>query len=127
VLALGYELLLVCAILFAGAVILVPLTRPFEPLLARPLLQCALLALASVYFIWQWLHGGQTLAMKTWRIRVVAVGDAPLDLRRALLRFVLAAAGTLLFGVGFAWALVDRDRQFLHDRLAETRLVKAEA
>jgi uncharacterized RDD family membrane protein YckC len=25
--------------------------------------------------------------------------------------------------VGLLWALVDRDRQFLHDRLAGTRLV----
>jgi len=126
VLALGYDLLLVCAVLFASAVVLVPLTRPFDPLLARPLLQCALLALAGVYFVWQWLRGGQTLAMKTWRIRIVADRDAPLDLRHALLRFALATAGTLLFGAGFAWALVDRDRQFLHDRLAGTRLVTAE-
>jgi len=125
-LALGYELMLVSTLLIAGAVILVPLTRGFDPLLARPLLQCALFALASVYFIWQWLHGGQTLAMKTWRIRVVAVGNAPLDLRRAILRFALAAASTLLFGLGFAWALIDRDRQFLHDRLAGTRIVRDE-
>lgn len=125
-LSIGYELLLVCAVLFAGAVVLVPLTRPLDPLLARPLLQCALLALAGVYFIWQWLRGGQTLAMKTWRIRIVAADGAPLELPRALLRFALATAGALALGAGFAWALVDRDRQFLHDRLAGTRIIKAE-
>ncbi len=124
--AIGYELLLVSAVLFAGAVIVVPLTRPLDPLLARPMLQSALFALAGVYFIWQWLHGGQTLAMKTWRIRIVAAGGAPLDVRRALLRFALATAGTVLFGAGFAWALVDRDRQFLHDRLAGTMIIKEE-
>jgi uncharacterized RDD family membrane protein YckC len=33
--------------------------------------------------------------------------------------------GGLAAGLGFAWALVDRDGQFLHDRLAGTALVDA--
>jgi uncharacterized RDD family membrane protein YckC len=41
-----------------------------------------------------------------------------------VLRFFLALLGLLLAGAGFWWALVDRDRQFLHDRLAGTRLVR---
>ena len=53
--------------------------------------------------------------MKAWHIRLVDVTPA-----RALLRLVLAA---LLFPVSVAWALFDRERQFLHDRLAGTRLV----
>jgi uncharacterized RDD family membrane protein YckC len=83
----------------------------------RHLLQLFILAVFAAYFLWCWLRGGQTLAMKAWRIRLV--GATP---RKALLRFVLALA---LFPVSIAWALVDRDRQFLHDRLAGTRLVLA--
>ena len=69
------------------------------------------------YFLWCWLRGGQTLAMKTWRIRLVEVTPA-----KALLRFALA----LLFVptlVSIVWSLFDRERQFLHDRLAGTRLI----
>lgn len=69
------------------------------------------------YFLWCWLRGGQTLAMKAWGIRLVDVTP-----RKALLRLVLAA---VLLPITFVWALFDRDRQFLHDRLAGTRLVDA--
>ena len=55
--------------------------------------------------------------MKAWRIRLVDVTP-----KKAILRFLLAV---LFFPVTIPWALVDRDRQFLHDRLAGTRLVKA--
>ena len=89
------------------------------------LLQSFLLALFAAYFLWCWLRGGQTLAMKTWRIRLVAkAGHARLAPKAALLRFLYALllVPTL---VGIFWALVDRDRQFLHDRLAGSLLVPA--
>ncbi len=76
-----------------------------------------------VYFVWFWRHGGQTLAMKTWKIRLVAADrdDAP-TIAQMLLRYVLGWPSVLLFGIGLLWALIDRDRQFLHDRLAGTRI-----
>ena len=69
----------------------------------------------AAYFLWCWLRSGQTLAMKAWGIRLVEVTP-----QKALLRFAYAL---LLFPVSVPWALLDRDRQFLHDRLAGTRLV----
>jgi uncharacterized RDD family membrane protein YckC len=78
----------------------------------------------GAYFGWYWLHGGQTLAMQTWRIRVVdAVSGAPLTRGQAALRYALTWPSVLFFGAGLIWALLDRDRQFLHDRLARTRVV----
>jgi uncharacterized RDD family membrane protein YckC len=62
--------------------------------------------------------------MKTWRIRLVQANGDTLTFKQAVLRFFLALLGLLLAGAGFWWALVDRDRQFLHDRLAGTRLVR---
>src|SRR6266704_3164467 len=44
----------------------------------------------------------------------------------AALRYALAWPSLLVFGVGFLWAFVDRDRQFLHDRLAGTRIVMSD-
>ena len=92
---------------------------------ARPLLQLYLAALAALYFIWQWCHGGQTLPMKTWRFRLVCTDGGPVAWPRALHRYVIAVLGFLAVGLGFLWALVDRDRQFLHDRLSGTALVDA--
>lgn len=85
----------------------------------RHVLQVFILVVIGSYFLWCWLRGGQTLAMKAWRIRLVGVTPG-----KALLRFVLAVA---LLPVSIVWALFDRDRQFLHDRLAGTRLVLASA
>ena len=86
----------------------------------RHLLQGFILGVFAIYFLWCWLRGGQTLAMKTWRIRVVAKeGHRPLKPATALLRFLCA----FLLPLSLLWVSVDRDRQFLHDRLAGTLLV----
>lgn len=77
-----------------------------------------------VYFLWFWLNGGQTLAMKTWGIRLVSRSGQAVRPAQAVLRFLLCWPSVLFFGVGIIWALFDRDRQFLHDRLADTRLIK---
>ena len=90
----------------------------------RAAFQIYLLGIALAYFAWCWLRGGQTLAMKTWRIRVVAKDGTPITLGQTLLRFVLAALGIGFAGAGLIWAFFDSDRQFLHDRLAGTRIVK---
>ncbi|MGH8765855.1 MAG: RDD family protein [Burkholderiales bacterium] len=89
----------------------------------RHLLQFFLLAVFAIYFVWCWTRGGQTLAMKTWRICVVSKeGHRRLTPRQALLRYLCA----WLLPVSVLWALVDRDRQFLHDRIAGSLLIPAE-
>jgi uncharacterized RDD family membrane protein YckC len=80
----------------------------------RTELQLFILVVLAGYFLWCWLRGGQTLAMRAWRIRLVEVTAA-----KAIARFALAL---LLLPVSILWALVDRDRQFLHDRIAGTRV-----
>jgi uncharacterized RDD family membrane protein YckC len=81
----------------------------------RAELQLFILVVLAAYFLWCWLRGGQTLAMRAWRIRLVDVTPG-----RAVLRFLLAL---VLLPLSILWALVDRERQFLHDRLAHTRLI----
>lgn len=83
----------------------------------RYALQLFIATVFAAYFLWCWLRGGQTLAMKAWGIRLVDVTP-----RKALLRLILA----VLFvptAISFISVFFDRDRQFLHDRLAGTRLV----
>ncbi|MDO8786670.1 MAG: RDD family protein [Sulfuritalea sp.] len=77
----------------------------------------------GAYFIWSWHHGGQTLAMQTWKIRLSTPNGAQPSLARLALRYLLAWPSVIYLGAGVFWALFDRDRQFLHDRLAGTRLV----
>ena len=114
----------------------------------RTALQAYLAAVFAAYFMWCWLRGGQTLAMKAWGIRLVVPGKARVPPAIAIKRLVLAGAFVGAFcaallgafmhrdpwiafitlaisGSGIGWALFDRDRQFLYDRLAGTRLVLA--
>lgn len=78
----------------------------------------------GAYFVWYWCRRGQTLAMQTWRLQLVRAADGRLPAAAtAWLRYSLAWPSILFFGLGLLWALVDRDRQFLHDRLSGTRVV----
>ena len=90
-----------------------------RPGVARLELQIFILVTFAAYFVWSWLRGGQTLAMKAWKIRLVEVTPV-----KALMRFLIACI-SVPTGISLVWALFDRDRQFLHDRLAGTRLVNA--
>lgn len=111
------------ALLTLAALPFVFLTRDWEHPIARPLFQLYLVCVTGAYFIWQWHRGGQTLPMKTWRLRLVRSDGEPLSLTQGTVRYCVALAGTLLFGAGFVWAFVDRDQQFLHDRISGTRIV----
>ncbi|MFY9329695.1 MAG: RDD family protein [Georgfuchsia sp.] len=88
-----------------------------------PVLVAHLVIVLAVYFLWHWRHGGQTLAMKTWKIRLTAVNGGTPSWRQLILRFLLAWPSICCYGAGLLWALFDRDRQFLHDRLAGTLIV----
>lgn len=112
----------------------------------RWLLQGFLFVIFGIYFGWFWARG-QTLAMKTWHIRVVDRLGQPLSQGRALWRYLLSwlwflpplaaiapfqlgggETAVLLLGWIAVWALLSRfhpQRQFLHDALAGTRLVSS--
>lgn len=82
-----------------------------------------LFALLMLYFVWCWLNGGQTLPMKTWKLRLVNTDGSALRPLQAVLRYLIAWPSIMCFGIGILWALVDKDRQFLHDRLAGTKIL----
>ena len=117
--AMVYELFLIFAVAFFAAWIFFFASgaRDATSGVLRRELQLFIVVVLAAYFLWCWLRGGQTLAMRAWHIRLVDVTP-----RKALVRFLLAAG---LLPLSILWALVDRDRQFLHDRLAGTRLIDA--
>jgi uncharacterized RDD family membrane protein YckC len=123
--SLLYESLLLTALILIATFPFVGFTGGKVTSLSSHLLQLYLTVIVGAYFIWFWRNGGQTLPMKTWGIRVVRSDGRPLELRDGLIRYAIAWLGLGLAGLGFWWALWDRDRQFLHDRVANTRLVDA--
>ena len=123
--SLAYEGILLIPVLFITAYLFLALTQAARTPLAHALSQLWLVGVVGVYFVFCWSRSGQTLAMKTWRIRVARGDGSALSAREALARFLLALWSFFLFGAGFWWAFVDRDRQFLHDRLVGSRLFSA--
>jgi uncharacterized RDD family membrane protein YckC len=142
-----YEGMLLFAVVFVAGWLFSALGQVRSGMDARrPLLQAFLFVVFGIYFAWFWSRG-QTLAMKTWAIRVVDRAGRPLSQGRALLRYlcswlwflppliVLAPFqlsggeyAVLVFGWVAVWALLSRfhpQRQFWHDALAGTRLVPA--
>jgi len=122
--SMAYESLLLVGVL--SVAFMLPnlvLGMGFDILLPGWALLSHIVAVLGIYFVWYWRHGGQTLAMQTWKIRLSTSSGAPPSLARLALRYVLAWPSIVYLGAGLLWALFDRDRQFLHDRLAGTRLV----
>lgn len=122
-LAILYEALLAFAIAFLAGIAFYGAAQGSLAGERRLLFQIYLFLVLGIYFIACWSRGGRTLPMQTWRMRIVQCDGAPVRVGRAAFRYVLAWVSVLSLGAGFLWAWIDRDRQFLHDRLAGTRIV----
>lgn len=123
--SLFYEAILLLPVLFIAAYLFLALTHAARTPVLHALFQVWLLIVLGVYFAYCWHRGGQTLAMKTWHIRVARQDGSALSLREAGARFLLALWSLALLGAGFWWGFVDPERQFLHDRLVGSRLYRS--
>ena len=122
------------------------LTHQTHGLHGRNGMQAILFLTLALYFIWFWTHGGQTLAMRSWQIRLVSQQGQAVSLKQALIRFMLswvwfvpalAAAwlagwhqSKLLYGTLLLWvamyALLSTfhpKKQFWHDVVSGTCLI----
>lgn len=138
-----YEGVLLFGLVFIADYLFDTLSQSRHALAHRALRMGYLFVVLGTYFGWFWSRG-QTLAQKTWRIRVVDRFGQELGQARALLRYLLSWVWLLpplaAYGLGLplfstlvlcvlwvlAWALASRlqpQRQFWHDVLAGTRLV----
>ncbi|MGD8690123.1 MAG: RDD family protein, partial [Gammaproteobacteria bacterium] len=123
-----YDSLLVLALLMLGTAALLPLTGGealyFDNVWIETAFRLYLLALAFLFFGWFWTHGGQTLGMRAWKIRVLREDGRPLHWPDALRRFLWALAGWLPAGLGVFWCLFDAHDRTFQDRMSHTRLVR---
>lgn len=149
-----YEAVLLTALAMAVSLILMPWIVPgtvqasrslaFPSAGARAVSFVCLFATAGTYCTWLWSSGRRSLPMRTWRIALRTATGAAVSPWRAAARYLGAWIGpacaigaylalrpyghrrwaAALLAVNYAWAIVDPDRRFLHDRLAGTRLVR---
>ena len=126
-LSLIYECVLLFAIAFIASLLFHGAVESELSGWNRHAYQLYLFLVFGLYFHWCWLRGGQTLPMKTWRLRLINTRGEPLGFAQCTLRYLAAWLSLLCFGAGFWWAFFDRDRHFLHDRLARTRVVRVDS
>ncbi len=118
-----YEALVIIALSFACALVFLLVGGDASHGVKRYVLQLFLWLSIGLYFVWCWQSGGQTLAMHTWHLRLVTKNNQTLSLKAAAVRYVLASISLMLFGLGFLWVIIDRDRLFLHDRLLKSKII----
>ncbi|MBR8244075.1 RDD family protein [Burkholderia multivorans] len=143
--AMLYEAVLLFGVVFFAGLAFGLATQQRNGLVHHNLLAAWIALVVGAYFVWFWTHGGQTLPMKTWRLRLEAANGRPLSAGHAIVRYALGwlwflpplALHPLLglsvpatLALAAAWIVVwagaarlHADRQFPHDRLARTRIV----
>lgn len=117
-----YDILLLIALLFVATALLLPLNAG-EAFTAQQFYFPLYLLLVSFFFYaWFWTHGGQTLGLRAWKLKVLTLDRQPVSWKQAAFRFIFALFSWLCFGLGFWWILIDKDRRSWHDRLSKTAL-----
>ena len=134
--AIFYDLLLLVALLFTvGIIAAAILTFALNDgnaiteshpafILYRMFMLALLLVTGFLFFGGFWVHGGQTLGMKTWRLEVKSVDGGPVTWKSAAIRYIGALISWGLLGLGFLWSLVDARRRSWHDIFSATVLVQ---
>jgi uncharacterized RDD family membrane protein YckC len=140
-----YEGVLLFGVLFAAELAFDLATQNLNPATLRNWDHLYLFVVLGIYFTYFWGHGGQTLPMQTWHIRLASANGGPVTFKQACLRYCGAwmwflpalaisygfnidrKASLILIVAGMAaWAWtskLDANGQFLHDKLAGTRLI----
>lgn len=90
----------------------------------NPFFRTFLFLICFSFYTWFWLHGGQTLGMRAWRLRLQRIDGQPITIWQALLRFMAAIPSLALAGLGLLWILVDKDKLAWHDRISESMIVR---
>lgn len=123
--AVGYDAILLVAVWFVATAALLPFSGGEAIAPGQGWYEAYLLTVAFCYFGWFWTHGGQTLGMRSWRLRLVSDTQQSATWGQALLRFAGACVSWLVFGAGFLWVLVDREGLAWHDHISGTRIADA--
>jgi len=117
-----YDLLLLLAVLFVATALLLPLNAGKAFTAQQFFFPLYLLLVSFLFYAWFWTHGGQTLGLRAWKIRVLTLDRKPISWKQALLRFMAAIVSWGFCGLGFLWILIDKNQRSWHDHLSKTAL-----
>jgi uncharacterized RDD family membrane protein YckC len=117
-----YDLLLLIAVLFVATALILPFNSGQAYTAQQIFFPLYLLLVSFLFYAWFWTHGGQTLGLRAWKIKVLTLNEKPIGWKQALLRFTAAILSWGFFGLGFLWILIDKNQRSWHDHLSKTAL-----
>ena len=120
--AMVYDSFLLLALYFLATALLLPLNGGQAFGSGQLFYPFYLLAVSFGFYGWFWTHGGQTLGLKAWKIKVLTFEQQPLNWKQAFIRFGSAFFSLLIGGFGFLWVILDKNNYAWHDYLSKTRL-----
>jgi len=124
--AIFYDCFLLLAILFIISAIAMAMNhgKAIEPdNIYFPLYFIVVLTACFQYFSWFWIHGGQTLGMKTWHIKILSGNNEEISLKDTAIRFITAFFSWGACTLGFLWSFIDKKRRCWHDLSSGTYLI----
>lgn len=120
--AIIYDSILLAAVLFVATAAILPLNSGAAFTSKQLFYPAFLVGISFLFYGWFWTHGGQTLGLRAWKIKVLTEDRKPMTWSQAMQRFVFAILSWAFFGLGFWWSVFDRQKRSWHDRLSKTAI-----
>lgn len=119
-----YDLLLLIAILFVATALALPFNAGEAFSTSQYFYPIYLIVISFLYYGWFWTNGGQTLGMKTWKVRIIGFNQKPLTWKQAAIRFIVAIVSWSFLGLGFFWKFINKHGYTWHDLASKSTLFK---
>ncbi len=120
--ATAYDWFLLLAVLFLATALLLPFNAGKAFTSQQFYYSIYLFIISFVFYGWFWTHGGQTLGLRAWNLKLQSFDQHSITWRAAFIRFIGALLAWSCLGLGFLWLLVDRNRYTWYDRWSGSSL-----
>jgi uncharacterized RDD family membrane protein YckC len=120
--AIFYDAMLIIALFFLATALLLPFNNG-EAIQSPIIFPLYLLSISFFFLAWFWTHGGQTLGMQAWSLRLVSDTNTHITWHQALTRFITTLISWLPLGLGFFWCLWQIDGKTWQDLSSKSRII----
>ncbi|NOQ13351.1 MAG: RDD family protein [Methyloprofundus sp.] len=124
--AIFYDLILVIALFFFATAILLPFNQG-EAIQSTFFFPLYLLSVSFIFYGWFWTHGGQTLGLRVWKLRLINEQQIDISWKQAFIRYLIACCSWLALGLGFFWRIWQKDSKTWHDLSSKSVIIFLES
>lgn len=107
-LSMAYDSLLLAAVIFIAYAVFMPISKSVGIEAGHPVTSIYLLSVIFLFNAWFWTHGGQTLGMKTWRIKLTNENGGAISWKQALVRYLCALPGWFIILISVSGFILEQ-------------------